>query len=180
MGYFEGMTQAAFNKDVQGRDLYFPNGKLGRGYVMETEGEYKEFAAFHKKRLVVMIVLPLLLVALRISYTIIIPVFVVLALGDYLITRNKTKNLVRTDIKFSIKEASERSTKAFGLPVLIGLMVISVLMVLFFGLGLIGIAASPDPETPVILACGVMLALGLLMSWIFGRRIILLRRAQKA
>jgi hypothetical protein len=34
MGYFDGLTAAAFKKDTQGRDLFFIWGKFGKGRVV--------------------------------------------------------------------------------------------------------------------------------------------------
>lgn len=180
MGYFDGLTQSAFNKDVLGRHVYFPNGKLGRGYVMETDAEYEDFLAFHKKRLIVMIALPLVLVIAGIGYAIIAGVFVVLALGDWLITKHKTGNLTRSDIKFSVKEASDRASLAFGLPVLIGLELISLCMALFFSFAFLGSLVMPEPKMPIILSSGLMMVFSFVMCWLFGRKIRVAWRAKKA
>src|SRR3954470_22575522 len=34
MGYFDGLANSAFKKDGQGRDLFFPNGILGKGRIL--------------------------------------------------------------------------------------------------------------------------------------------------
>ncbi len=180
MGYFDGLTQSAFNKDVLGRHVYFPNGKLGKGYVMETDAEYEDFLSFHKKRLIVMLALPLLLVVTGMSYAIIIGVFAVLALGDWLVTRHKTRNLISSDIKFSVKEASDRASLAFGLPVLVGLGLVSLCMFLFFSFAFIGSLLMPDRQTSIVLTSGLMAVFGFAMCWLFGRKIRIAWRARKA
>ena len=39
MGYFDGLTAAAFKKHSQGRDLFFIWGKFGKGRVVPTEAD---------------------------------------------------------------------------------------------------------------------------------------------
>lgn len=171
MGYFDGITQAAFNKDERGRHLYFPNGKIGKGYVMHNDEEYEHFVAFHKKRMMVLLILPLTLVVMGAKLTVIAGVFVVLALVDWLWTGHRTKGLERTPNKFDITQAAERSTRSLGLPLLVFFQIVSVLLVL------LGLLTTFAADSTGFLLCGIALTVsGGFMVWRYTKRINLVRK----
>ena len=39
MGYYDGLTDGQFKKDSQGRDLFFPYGAFGLGFIFESESQ---------------------------------------------------------------------------------------------------------------------------------------------
>ena len=144
MGYFDKITEAAFKKGENGKTIYFPNGVLGKGRVIEDPILKEKVFKFHKrlnKYLVPFAVFYGILMGLgggaslnAISPLIIIAAFV------FLRQRFLIKDLPKHNVKLTVKEASTSTSKAMHPAVLVFMMlngamciVLSLLLPSLFG-----------------------------------------------
>jgi hypothetical protein len=128
MGYFDGLTSSAFQKSPEGQTLFYPNGKLGKGYVV-NEAQVAELKTFIKRYY--MIILPLVIIGVMTIklYTII---FILLSFPLYYIPIYKIlgKSAVKTDQKYSIKDNMQNVGKSMGKGTAIALLITDIILLL--------------------------------------------------
>jgi hypothetical protein len=134
MGYFDGLTAAAFKKDSQGRDLFFIWGKLGKGRVVPTEADGASVRGYLKNYYVGVIlgVVPMIMLAGKAfepRWFLTIGIFMVLALAALAPLFLRTAQWEVADERLTYREAMSASAAAHGAGSLWFLIVLSALFV---------------------------------------------------
>jgi len=156
VGYFDGLTSTSFKKTEEGKTVFFPNGKLGSGYLISEEQEFK-IRRFIKGYY--MISLPLTVIAV-IIFKIYALFLLVIEMPLYYITIKKMlRNTEKSKEKLTMKDTVGNMGKSMGLAVSILMFILSLLMT---GLGVLCITL---PETKIIGIIGTLFfGLGLVES----------------
>jgi len=128
MGYFDGLVDASFKKDSQGKDLFFPYGILSSGYVLESEEHKNKIRKFFKTTYVILlptIVIVQIVVGFWLNL-ILLPIFYV---WFYITIKKMTKDLQRSSEKLKTSEAYQNSARSHNLVTLVLLEIASLLFV---------------------------------------------------
>ncbi len=129
MGYFEGLTASSFKTDENGQVIFYPWGKIGKGYILSSEEKQTEVRKFVK--LYCVISLPLIIgigIVLGWLYAfIILPLFFT---WYYVAITKHLKDLSKSDVKLTIKESATSSAKAHNVVTLWLMLIGSGLFVL--------------------------------------------------
>jgi len=165
MGYFDGLTSASFKKTEEGKTVFFPNGKMGAGYILseEQENKIKRFIKGYY-----MVCLPITIIAV-IIFKVYALLLLVIEIPFYYITINKMlKNTEKSKEKLTMKDTVNNMGKSMGLTVSILMFLGSLLMTS------LGIICITIPEAKIIGIIGTLFfGLGLVES------ILLIRAAIK-
>ena len=119
MGYFDGLTAAAFKKDSQGRDLFFIWGKFGKGRVVPTEADGMSVRSYLKNYYICVIVgiVPMVMLsgkAFEPRWFLAIGIFMVLALAALVPLFLRTRQWAVADERLTYREAMSASAAAHG------------------------------------------------------------------
>ena len=119
MGYFDGLTAAAFKQDAQGRDLFFIWGKFGKGRVVPTEADGVSVRSYLKNYYICLIVgiVPLIMLAgksFEPRWFMAIGIFMVLALAALVPLFLRTRQWAVADERLTYREAMSASAAAHG------------------------------------------------------------------
>jgi|TARA_B100000315_G_C14449937_1_gene528626 hypothetical protein len=129
MGYFEGLTASSFKTDENGQLIFYPWGKLGKGYILPTEAKKNEVRNFVKLHYVISLI-SIIGVGIIFGWlypVILLPVFY--AWYYFTITKH-IKGLTKSTAKLTLKESATSSAKAHNVATLWVLFVFSVLFVI--------------------------------------------------
>ncbi len=134
MGYFDGLTAAAFKKDAQGRDLFFIWGKFGKGRVVPTEADGVSVRSYLKNYYICLIVgiVPMILLAgnaFEPQWFLAIGIFMVLALAALTPLFLRTRQWAVADERLTYREAMSASATAHGAATLWFLIVLGAIFV---------------------------------------------------
>jgi hypothetical protein len=134
MGYFDGLTAAAFKKDAQGRDLFFIWGKFGKGRVVPTAADGIAVRNYLKNYYIGIIIgiVPMVMVAgksFEPRWFLTIGIFMVLALAALVPLFRRTAQWEIADERLTYREAMSASATAHGAGSLWFLVVLSGLFV---------------------------------------------------
>ncbi len=130
MGYFDGLTDAVFKKDAQGRALFFPFGVLAKGRVVPDEATKQRLRNLLKRYYQVSFT-ALLLVGILVGWIWATAVVLISLIPFYAILLKKLSGFQIADSSLSISEAyqnSARSHNKFTLWVLFTSSVVFVLL----------------------------------------------------
>src|SRR5690242_3643591 len=110
MGYFDGLTAAAFKKDAQGRDLFFIWGKFGKGRVVPTDADGIAVRNYLKNYYIGIIIgiVPMVMVAgksFEPRWFLTIGIFMVLALAALVPLFRRTAQWEIADERLTYREA---------------------------------------------------------------------------
>ena len=125
MGYFDGIAGLYFKKDAGGKTVYYPWRIVGKGYVMPDEAAEKEARGFI--RLFMMVTLPVIVIAVNISWIWAVAAMAGLAMWYYLKTRALVAGRALSLEKLTFEESYTNSAKAHNIAVLWLLFIISLL-----------------------------------------------------
>jgi hypothetical protein len=126
MGYFDGLVDGLFKTDEAGTRLFYPNGIIGRGYILPDEPTKAKVRKSLKRWY--MIGLPLI-IGVQASFGwepnvfFVAPILISLY---YILIRKHLKGLSLTEKKFSYSESIRNSTKLHNLITLIFLFLFSI------------------------------------------------------
>jgi hypothetical protein len=113
---FSKFKDAEFRKDAEGRDLYFPWVAFGPGYILESEDQRKslqKYCAFRNA-----IVLPLAIFGFtRPSWS--ISIIIGFAVFEFCYVKVRTRNLVKSNERISLKDSTVENAKGLSWPLLI-------------------------------------------------------------
>src|SRR5688500_11460293 len=134
MGYFDGLTAAAFKKDSQGRDLFFIWGRLGKGRVVPTEADAIAVRSYLRNYYICVLVgiVPMLMLAgksFEPRWFLAIGIFMVLTLAALVPLFLRTRHWAAADERLTYREAMSASAAAHGVVSLWTLIVLSALFV---------------------------------------------------
>lgn len=119
MGYFDGLTAAAFKKDAQGRDLFFIWGKFGRGRVVPSEADAASVRGYLKSYYVCVLlgIVPMLMLAGKAGeprWFLAIGAFMALAIAGLAPLFLRTRHWPPADDRLTYREAMSASAVAHG------------------------------------------------------------------
>ena len=130
MGYFDKITEAAFNEGKNGETIYFPNGIFGKGRLVEDPTQKAKLFKFHKrlhKYLLPLCIIYGLLLGLGGEVTLdgFIPIIIILI---FVVVRQRVliKGLTIIDDKLTFKEVTTTVSKAYH-PAFLIFMLLSFL-----------------------------------------------------
>jgi heme/copper-type cytochrome/quinol oxidase subunit 4 len=134
MGYFDGLTAAAFKQDARGRDLFFLWGKFGKGRVVPTEADGVSVRQYLKNYYLCVIlgIVPVVVIsgeALQPRWFGTIGVFALLALAAFIPLWLRTRQWQLSDERMTYRESISASAQAHGAGSLWLLIVLSGLFV---------------------------------------------------
>lgn len=126
------IAKGSFQTTRDGVRLFFPNGFAGKGYVIDSEEMYQRLFSQQKRWGILIMTMISTLVATRVGWHIMLPLFIALNLLKQAVVRQTTRNMRISDIPYSIdgffKEglrlpAMSRDMQVFlaGLGILVGL-----------------------------------------------------------
>ena len=174
MGYFDGLTAAAFKKDSQGRDLFFIWGKFGKGRVVPTAADGMSVRSYLKNYYICVIVgiVPMIMLAgksFEPRWFLAIGIFMVLALAALVPLFLRTRQWAVADERLTYREAMSASAAAHGA---VSLWLLAALSAVFVAGGLFLLLATD--ATLIGLLCvvffGVCLGIFIWMLVMRGRR----------
>ena len=156
MGYFDGLTAAAFKKDSHGRDLFFIWGKFGKGRVVPTEADGVAVRSYLKNYYICLIVgiVPMVMLAGKAfepRWFLAIGIFMVLALAALTPLFLRTRQWAVADERLTYRESMSASARAHGAG---SLWFLAVLSGLFVAVGLFLMLATD--ATLIGLLCVVL------------------------
>ncbi len=125
MGYFDGLTDAAFKKSHTGQTIYYPWGVFGSGYVVESEEKQEQIRKF-LKRLYVILLLTIVTVQITVGFWLNAVLFPAFWVWYYFSVQKMNKNSPRTAEKLRLSESYKNSAKSHNLGILIILEVFAV------------------------------------------------------
>jgi hypothetical protein len=129
MGYFDGLADASFKKDSNGKDVFYAWGVLGKGRVLPDEATKAKLRTFVIRYYQIMLPIAILLGIFRLWLPAIL-VLTVLTLGFYLYVNHLTKACPICTEKLTLKESYKNSAKSHNTLMLWFLLFASLLFVL--------------------------------------------------
>ena len=125
MGYFDGLTDAAFKKSTSGNNLFYPWGLFGSGVVIESEETHTEIRKFLKK--VSMVTLfAVITIQVTVGFWLNVALLPIFGIWYHFTIKKITKDLPRTTEKLRFSESYKNSAKSHNLATLILLEVFSI------------------------------------------------------
>lgn len=135
MGYFDGLADAIFKSDSQGRAVFYPYGIMGKGYLVNEEQRQR---LRKNVKLTYMIMLPLIIVnQVAFGYManlIVLPLFYI---WYFWAVRKVSRGLEKSTEKLKVAEAYTNSAKSHNLWVLIILALLTPFLIIL-GLAVLG------------------------------------------
>src|SRR5262245_2972311 len=131
MGYFDGLTNASFRKDAQGRDLFYPHGVFGKGRIIPDAQTAARLRASMKRFYIVLFVafLPLIVIAnvmhLPILYLVIFALAVMALSVAHML--KLAQGLPYSDERLTYRESLQNSARGHNKAILILLAIINTL-----------------------------------------------------
>src|SRR3954469_20648308 len=132
MGYFDGLANSTFKKDAQGRDLFYPNGMLGKGRIIpdaETAAKLRDkVVQFYK--LFMFGGLPAIVILVNVpgGIPILVAVGVIATVGTWFFFRSLARDLPVSDERLGYREAQRNAARGHSYFGLVMLAVISFFM----------------------------------------------------
>ena len=128
MGYFDKITEASFKTGSNGESIYFPNGILGKGRLVQDPARKAQLFKYHKrlhKYLIPFSILYGLIIGLgnNISLESLMPILII---GSIVFIRQRylIRGLPIYNEKLTVKEVASTASKAFH-PAFLILMVLN-------------------------------------------------------
>jgi hypothetical protein len=125
MGYFDGLTDASFKTDAEGRHLFYPWGPLSSGFIIETEERFQKIRQFYKIATIIAII-SVVVIQATVGWWLNAALLPIVCLWHYFAARGITKNLQPTTEKLGVTETYENSAKSYKLSTLILLEFLSI------------------------------------------------------
>jgi hypothetical protein len=178
MGYFDGLTNASFRKDAQGRDVFYPHGVFGRGRIIPDAETALRLRRSMKRFYIALLVvfLPVIVVAnlMHVSFV----ALVLLALAAMAVSVAYVLHLARglpfSDERLTYKESLQNSARGHNK---VGLILLAILSALFVALGVFILSLDPAENLWLGLACILLFGFCLIM---FLRMLIAKARQERA
>lgn len=128
MGYFDGLTDAAFKTDAEGRQVFYPWGVMGKGYVTRDVAHYQKLR--QNIKWMYMVVLPVIILNQAIFGMKANLVFLPLYFVWYLVMLKRwTSGLDVSSEKMTVAEARRNSAKSHNRGTLIFFVIVSAIFV---------------------------------------------------
>jgi hypothetical protein len=178
MGYFDGLTNASFRKDGQGRDVFYPYGIYGRGRIVpDAEAAARLRESIKRLYILFMAALPLLIVIVRLADISLAYLLLLILAGIAIVTgyvRRMTRGLPYSDERLTYRESVQNSLRGHSKH---GLVLLAIVSAVFVVLGVF--ILSLDPAANLWLALALILFFGLCLA-VFLVMVILKSRQERA
>ena len=175
MGYFDGLTNASFRKDAQGRDVFYPYGSRGRGRII-PDAETADRLRTSIKRLYILLLalIPLLLAIVRLAhdsvlYLLLLVLAVTALTAGYV--QHLTRGLPYSEERLTYRESLQNSLRGHSR---LSLILLAIVSALFVALG--GFILSLAPAQNFWLALLLIVFFGLCLLVFLGALILKLRQ----
>lgn len=96
------IAKGSFQTAPNGQRLFYPNGLAGKGYWIDSEETYQRLFRQQKRWGISIMTMISLLVAAKVGWTIMLPLFVVLNLLKQAVVRQTTRSMQVCDIPYSV------------------------------------------------------------------------------
>ncbi|HVO04015.1 MAG TPA: hypothetical protein VMT54_17585 [Candidatus Cybelea sp.] len=116
MGYFDGLVDAMFKKDVRGRDVFYPRGIMGKGFILpdpaSTAAVRAKMIGFYK--VLIFVVIPLAIVSVKFLHVSPIAILMFIGAGKWFHERRLTAGYAISDerLSWNLAEAVRRSARS--------------------------------------------------------------------
>ena len=140
MRFFESFASPLFSEDAEGRQVYFPSGAWGAGYLAKDAEAARKLRAKVRNSFIVffVVVLPVVIQFIPLSkpgdLPLLIAVSVAIGMMFNIVLRFYARGMQRSEVKLSFGEARTRHLKTLGRGWLIAMI--------FLSLPLIGLGAA--------------------------------------
>lgn len=125
MGYFNALTNSWFKKAENGRIIFYPYGRLGHGYIISIEDEFK-IKRFLNRYNIISFTIIITSVILFGIYSFVLLIFFI---PFYSIKINRTLlNAKKTEEKMKLGEALKNVSASMGIPTCIFIFILCLLM----------------------------------------------------
>ena len=131
MGLAERFVASMFEKDSQGREVFFPFGWIGRGRVIEGEENLVRLKRNMKWLLLGVIVLCLSVLALMEGLAKILPMLLILVLSQIIVIGMVRRHPI-SELNLSWSSGIQKTSYVLGAPILWILFIFMILMVILF------------------------------------------------
>jgi hypothetical protein len=178
MGYFDGLTNASFRKDSQGRDVFYPYGIYGRGRIIrDAEAAARLRASIKRFYILLMALLPPLIVIVRLAHVSLVYLALLVLAGTAIsagYVRRLTRGLPYSEERLTYRESLQNSLRGHSK---LGLVLLAIVSAVFVALGIF--ILSLDPAANLGLALVQILFFGLCLL-VFLAMVILKSRQERA
>jgi hypothetical protein len=128
MGYFEGLADAAFKNDADGRTLFYPWGIFGRGVVVPTEQEAERLRKFQQRTY--MIALPgFLAMQFVVGFWLVLLLLPPFLVWHHFKLKHMIRNFQTASDKLTMAESTRNSARSHNLSLLIAMELFSLMFV---------------------------------------------------
>ncbi len=172
MGYFDALAASSFKDLENGKRAFYPWGRFGKGYEIQTEEQYEALRRFVIRYYIVVLPLGILAGAFRVWFALV--VLVPLSVLVFVLkSRKLTSGLPRTDEKLTFKDSYENQARRHSPVMLWGMLIMSLLFVA----GGVVLMAGPGEILIGLLAIGFFGACATVFAWMLLARRRALRQA---
>jgi hypothetical protein len=165
-----GFFAYAFQTDKKGRNVFFPWGKLGKGYVVEDSNQKNKLASFYSRFCTFGFVGALVLVQGKFSWPIIIGSFFLFYVVYAVVLGSQIKGLAVSDKDYSVLQTYKTMGKSFGFSSG-GVWILLVLFGVVFSLCVFFTITQPQDASnsafyliTAIAGLGIILSIGYLVK----------------
>ena len=161
---------SVFQKDYQGHDVFFPWGRLGKGYLVTDLKRKKRLEKYYFFSLFIGVLIGMVLIQIHFSWALIFGIFC----GYYFIY-NFLMSFLLTDlpiaeIEYDAKLDNQMRTKSFefssnGIWVVLSMCVFAFLLTIYFM-----ITQPDDRANPAFFITSILLGLGIVFSFFWIAR----------
>jgi hypothetical protein len=175
MGYFDGLTNASFRKDAQGRDLFYPYGTHGRGRIIpDAETADRLRASIKRLYILLLAAIPLLIAIVRMAhdsvlYLLLLVLAVTALTAGYV--RYLTRGLPYSEERLTYRESLRNSLRGYSR---LNLVLLAIVSALFVALGAFILSLAPAEN--LWLALLLIVFFGLCLLAFLGALILKLRQ----
>jgi hypothetical protein len=177
MGYFDGLTNASFRKDSQGRDVFYPYGIYGRGRIVpDAEAAARLRESIKRLYIVCMAALPPLIVVVRLAHISLAYLLLLVLVGIAIVVgyvRHLTRGLPYSEERLTYRESLQNSLRGHSK---LGLVLLAIVSAGFVALGVF--ILSLDPAENFWLALVLILFFGFGLLVFLGMLLLKLRQEQ--
>lgn len=129
MGYLDGLAEPLFKHDAEGRIVFFPAGRMGKGRILPDEATAASLKTTVKYGTLAMIAAIIVLV-LALDFWIALPVALAIGAVYQFFLFSRVRAFPRSDAKLSYAEVTRAQANAMGMRWLVPLGIVSLLLLL--------------------------------------------------
>jgi hypothetical protein len=164
MGYFDGLTNASFRKDSQGRDVFYPYGIYGRGRIVpDAETAQRLRSSIKRLYILLMAILPPAIVIIRLAQLSLVYLLLLVLAGAAISTgyvRRLARGMPYSDERLTYRESLQNALRGYSR---LSLVLLAILSAVFVALGVFILSLDPAENLWLALVLILFFGLGLLV-----------------